>query len=65
MFEAWVMVCITGTMNCFMAGDTLGPYTKLEQCEERTIEMGKDIIENIPFHYPVQGRCVIPEGEQT
>ena len=45
MFEAWVLVFITGTMNCFMAQDTRGPYKELEQCQERTIEMGKDIIE--------------------
>tara|TARA_R100000908_G_scaffold44070_1_gene20747 strand:+ start:265 stop:462 length:198 start_codon:yes stop_codon:yes gene_type:complete len=65
MFEAWVLVCITGTMNCFMAQDTLGPYIHIEQCKERTIEMGKDIIENIPFHYPVQGKCVTARGELT
>lgn len=63
MFEAWVLVCITGTMNCFMAQDTRGPYKELEQCQERTIEMGKDIIEGVPFHYPVQGKCIKARGE--
>ena len=65
MFEAWVLVCITGTMNCFMAEDTRGPYPTEVQCEERTIEMGKDIIQGIPGHYPVQGRCVSLKGELT
>jgi len=65
MFEAWVLVCITGTMNCFMAEDTRGPYLTVEKCEERTIEMGKDIIKGIPGHYPVQAKCVVSKGEET
>ncbi len=65
MFEAWVLVCISGTMNCFMAQDTRGPYTKIEVCQERTVEMGKDILNNIPFHYPAEGRCVAAKGELT
>jgi len=52
-------------MNCFMAQDTRGPYKELEQCQERTIEMGKDIIEGVPFHYPVQGKCIKARGEAT
>lgn len=65
MFEAWVLVCITGTMNCFMAEDTRGPYQEIEQCQARTVEMGKMIVENIPFHLPVQAKCLRSRGEET
>jgi hypothetical protein len=48
-----------------MAEDTRGPYLTVERCEERTVEMGKDIIQGIPGHYPVQSKCVVSKGEET
>lgn len=60
MFEAWIMICVAGTNNCFPAQDTRGPYEAHEQCYERTIEMTSDIVMNIPNHYVVGWKCDKP-----
>jgi|TARA_X000001382_G_scaffold87602_1_gene62534 hypothetical protein len=63
MFEAWVLVCVMGN-QCFPAQDTRGPYATHEQCYERTIEMGSDILQGVPGHMPVDWKC-IPLGTAT
>ena len=66
MFEAWILVCIAGQANqCFAAQDTYGPYETHQQCYERTIEMGADVVTKIPGHMPVDWKCVDLRGKAT
>jgi hypothetical protein len=59
MFEAWIMVCVMNQASvCFPAQDTRGPYKTHDECYERTVEMGADIMNSIPNHIPVSWRCV-------
>jgi hypothetical protein len=66
MFEAWILVCVMSQAGeCFAVQDTRGPYPSHEQCYERTIEMGVDVLTNIPGHKPINWRCVKIEGSMT
>ena len=59
MFEAWVLVCVMYQAGqCFPVEDTRGPYQTHQECEARTTEMTKDIIEGIPYHIPQGWKCV-------
>jgi len=65
MFEAWVLVCLAQQMNtCFAAQDTRGPYSTIEMCQERTVEMAASIMNTIPNHIPVDSKCV-KQGTST
>jgi len=66
MFEAWVMVCVMWQAgNCFPAQDTRGPYKTHDECYERTIQMGKDILMDIPGFVPVDWKCDKIKGTPT
>ena len=66
MFEALVLVCVLFQPgHCFPVGDNRGPYKTYEECQARTTEMTKDIIENIPYHIPQGWKCAKSEGVGT
>ena len=51
--------------NCFPAQDTRGPYKTHDECYERTIQMGKDILMDIPGFVPVDWKCDKIKGTPT
>ena len=58
MFEAMVLVCLSGNLdNCFAADDTRGPYKTIHECVDRTTEMAAQLLTINKNHIVMGVRC--------
>ena len=58
MFKAIVLACaIANPTDCIEFHDTRGPYADINKCEERAMEMGRDIGEMTHGLMPISWKC--------
>tara|TARA_Y100001973_G_C4954212_1_gene211756 strand:+ start:341 stop:553 length:213 start_codon:yes stop_codon:yes gene_type:complete len=67
MYIALVMICMMGNPNyCQILEDQRGPYKTYERCQDRAMEMARDVSEYMPSFKPVRWKCKgVGKGQLT